>query len=202
MGLIDAFYSYKVYLFDLDNTLYDENRYLFESYKLVAKNISDITKIAYEEVFTNIINIFIRDGRSKLFDRLIECYALQGNSLNEFLEILRTITLEEKLVLFHKVKFVLKQLLEANKKIIIVTNGNPIQQQNKIRQIEWEGINNKIVFVYANEIVKKPSLKLFMFLKSKYNLIEGQTIMIGDSIIDETFASNSKISFINIKSLS
>ncbi len=48
---------------------------------------------------------------------------------------------------------------------------NPIQQKNKVKQIDWLGNESSIDFFYANEIKPKPSIDIFE-LKIKNNLVE------------------------------
>ncbi len=184
------FFSYKYYLFDLDNTLIDETQYLFAVYSKIAKDVS-LDKNEF-------INLFLNEGRDKLFNKIIKRNKLPDTCLQDFLYTLRNIKLPHKLVIFPSIFDLLKKLTILNKNILVVTNGNVNQQKNKIDQIDWQGIENDIQFVLANLIAPKPSMKLFNYLKKEYCLIEQETIMIGDSITDEEFARNSNISFQNV----
>lgn len=193
--------AFEAYLFDLDNTIYDENRYLLEIYKQIALRIADNTSIDHVSILEDIKLIYYKTGRDRLFDSLILKYKLRENILEEFLTTQRTHHLDEKIEIFPTIEKLLLNLKELNKTILIVTNGNPIQQRNKIDHIDWQGLKSYLKFVLADEIEKKPSLLLFQYIKRKYNIVESKTIMIGDSEVDMQFAKNSQIKFLNISDI-
>jgi phosphoglycolate phosphatase-like HAD superfamily hydrolase len=186
------FFSYNYYFFDLDNTLIDETEYLFAAYIKIAEEVS-LPK-------NELINLFLNEGRVRLFNKIIERNRLPDACLQNFLYSLRNVKLPHKLVIFPNILELLKKLTILNKNIFIVTNGNVVQQKNKIDQIDWQGIDNNFHFVFANLITPKPSVDLFNYLKKEYCLIEQETIMIGDSETDGEFARNSNISFHNVSS--
>lgn len=191
-------FSFKYYLFDLDNTIYDENHYLFEVYKRIAQRIEMQTTIDSDSILEDIKFHFLNSGRENLFNSIIVKYNLDNKSLDEFLLILRTIQLDFKLEIFQAVEHFIIKLLEHKKKILVVTNGNQNQQKNKIAQINWKGLDNHIQFVLAEEIERKPSKELFKYIKKKYKLEESESLMIGDSETDSKFAENSNIEFVNV----
>ena len=100
--------------------------------------------------------------------------------------------------LFSPIYNILPKIIDQSKMVFVITNGNIIQQKNKVRNIEWNLLDESLIFVYANEFKKKPSNKCFNYIKKKYLLSKDSTIMIGDSLIDKKFAKNSGISFMFI----
>lgn len=197
----DFLYSFDSYLFDLDNTIYDENVYLFEAYNRIAQEICDLTFKNPEKVAEEFKYIFIKEGRKNIFNKIIKKYKLSENLIPKFLSILRTCQLSRKIEIFPYIKLLLDQLNADSKRIFIVTNGNPDQQQNKINQIDWCGLDKKIIFILANTIEKKPSIKLYNVLKETYDLQKHSTIFIGDSEVDKEFAHNAQIRFIHVSEL-
>ena len=194
-------YSFNTYLFDLDNTIYDENIYLFEGYKKIALRIESITSVDHISIWEDIKLHFFKFGREGLFNSLIAKYNLKESSLDDFLKIQRTLRLGFKMELFPGIEKLLFRLQECKKNVLIVTNGNPSQQRNKINQINWKGLEPSVIFVLADEIVKKPSALLFQCIKKKYKIEESETLMIGDSDVDMKFANNSKIKFLNVSEM-
>ena len=187
----ENFFAFKNYLLDLDNTLIDEKQYLFAAYhKIALDNFLD---------YNEIINLFNKEGTKNLFNKILYRNNLPIVHLDSFLTTLRTIVLPFKLEIYPEVNSVLSQLTSLNKRIVIVTNGNIEQQINKMNQIEWNGLDKQINFELANLIAPKPSIELFNYLEEKYNLNKKETIIIGDSITDEEFATTSKICFQNVE---
>ncbi|MBK7636811.1 MAG: HAD hydrolase-like protein [Saprospiraceae bacterium] len=68
----------------------------------------------------------------------------------------------------------------------VITNGNVIQQKNKINSINWHGLKSKINFIFANEHAPKPDPSSFNFVKEQINF--KMAVYIGDSLSDEEFA--------------
>ena len=82
----------------------------------------------------------------------------------------------------------------------IITNGNVVQQENKIRQIQWKELCQPREVVFANNIEPKPSPGSFDYLANRYEL--GKTVYIGDAISDREFSKNASIDFICVNEIS
>ncbi len=192
------FSKYDLVIFDLDNTLYSEKDYLFQVYRKIADYTQEKYGISSDLSYIFFINYFIKQGRINLFDTFFEQNNIDSKEIETYLHIMRTITLDRKLELYPLiVKYVEKAQEKSN--VCIVTNGNPIQQRNKVAQIDWKGIKiNKIY--YANELAPKPSNEIFKLIKEDFSLIDtSKVLMLGDSIIDRDFAINIGADFINVK---
>ena len=181
---------------DLDDTLIYERDYLFSAYYKISaefgKNSREVLKI-YDYLRTN----FEQGKRSKLFNNLIDELEMPLTNLVLMLEILRNVKLKEKLNLVFEVKSILLELRKLNKQYIVITNGNPVQQANKINQINWEGYLQPADVIFANHYEPKPSpLSLDVLCKTKDR---ERILYIGDSDIDRDFAQNAGVSFYRLE---
>lgn len=192
------FKDYDLVIFDLDNTLYDENLYLFKGYLDIARYLSNkYSHIPFLECKMYLEVTFQREGRKFLFDKLFDKYKIV-DELEDCLKLMREVNFDSKIKLFKTSYLLLKDAINSTK-VCILTNGNPAQQKNKIRQIEWEGLLDDINIVFANEYAPKPSAKVFEdYIKNFYNINPANVLMIGDSKVDEEFAIEVGSSFINI----
>ena len=69
---ISDFYSYSLFIFDLDNTIYNEEDYLFQAYMAIAGKIAGkILSFKKEQLFDIIIDIYQKEGREKLFNKFL-----------------------------------------------------------------------------------------------------------------------------------
>jgi len=196
--MVKLFSDYDLYIFDLDNTIIDENSYLFYAYKEVANFLSVRTNFSQSILEEDLMKYYNEFGRYKLFNRILEKYKLPAVLLNEMLTILRKVKLNEKLQIYPEIYNLLGNLMNLEKVIYILTNGNKIQQKNKISQIEWKELKISNI-VFADDIVPKPSpLSVFYILKQS-KIPENRAILIGDSEADKKCALNSGIYFINVK---
>lgn len=84
-------------------------------------------------------------------------------------------------------------------KFFIVTNGNVLQQKQKIKLIE-KYFKTDYFVEYANITSPKPSVHSFLKLNNKFNF--SNPLFVGDSKVDQQFAYNACIPFVNVSDFS
>ena len=57
----------------------------------------------------------------------------------------------------------MQEIVVDRKKIFIVTNGNPEQQLNKIKQTEWHGLEPYLTCYFADEIAQNPKQTVLIY---------------------------------------
>ena len=191
--------KYDFFIFDLDDTLYPEIKYFDEAYKNISEFLAKKTKKKSFRIHKYLIDSFKETGRSKLFDNMFNFFGIDTKFLESILEIMRTYEANTKISLYSNMYTLLPIIINSSKKVFIVTNGNVIQQKNKVNNIEWKSLENELVFIYANEFKKKPSNRSFQYIKKIYTIKEDLTLMVGDSIFDKEYAENCKIDFMFIE---
>jgi phosphoglycolate phosphatase-like HAD superfamily hydrolase len=191
-----------LYIFDLDNTIYKEEDYLFQAYKAIADKFTKILPgQSKNDLFCILKDLFLKEGREKLFDKFLKNVGLDGSYLPDCLKILRSFVPEKPIEIDKKVKKILTSLKYQKKSVFILTNGNIVQQKNKIKHIQWDGLDKQIGFVFANEIEPKPSPAGIFHILKLTGIEKDRTILIGDSDIDLKCALNGGIAFANISDL-
>lgn len=196
--MLRNFYLYRAYIFDLDDTLYKETDYLFSAYKQIAAYINQKYGIDAEEIFLYLQERFLECGRRNIFDKMDKHFGIEAGNIGEYLEILRSHQPSGKIPLFYEMKKLLYWLIKMKKQIFVLTNGNVQQQKNKIKHIDWAGIND-INFVFANEIEPKPSPKAVELIMNENNISKRDIVLIGDSYVDRMCARNAEIDFVSVK---
>ncbi len=168
-----------ILLFDLDNTLYDENFFLFSVFEEIASILS------VEHLVDSRSNIsfflktqFLTFGRTGLLNKLISRYDLDISLINQFLEVYRSHFAELRL-------FPEYEDFDFSGSILI-TNGNIRQQLNKIKSL---GLDSRFMKIFTLEGEnKKPS----PWVKGELRLNADQIpYYIGDSSTDFVFSRNS-----------
>ena len=187
--------KYSYFLIDLDNTVYDENEYLFEAYENISQYLEKLTLAEASIINEYLVTNFLNEGRSNLFDKLLNHFNLNSEIISELLTILRTFSPKKKIELFPEAYRFMDSIISANKEIFIVTNGNVIQQRNKVNNINWRNLDSKIRFLFANEFKPKPSIDSFLQLKELHGIDNNNCVMIGDSEVDLNYAKNCQIAF-------
>ena len=192
--------EFSLVIFDLDNTLYPENEFLFPAYKAIARLVSDKDGVNAADAENFLINNFLKEGRRNLFDRFISEFGLKNSGLNDFLKTLRSHKSETKIKLTPQLSKILEACIEKNIKVAVVTNGNPEQQRNKIDSIEWKGMLPELFIVYADETERKPSPKPLQIVLKKFETSGVNALFIGDDKVDESAANAAGIRFLHAQS--
>lgn len=194
-------HKYKAYIFDLDNTLYPEKDYLYQIYYLIGIYLAERENVDAKAITDFLIKEFENAGRRSLFNKVLQEFKLNMEYLPDLLEIQRKAKLPLKLYLYRDVYEVLKKIEETSASLFILTNGNTDQQLNKIRQLEWLGLDKRIKVYFAAEYAPKPAPDAVVHILTTQNFQREEIIFIGDSIEDESCAKSSGVDFIHISEI-
>lgn len=181
-------------IFDLDNTIYRETKFLFYAYKQISISLEKKYSVNSLDVFQYLSNTFKTAGREKILNKLQLKLGIKDDHFTDFcLNILRDTIVSPRIEPFQYFNDFIN--LTCQMQVFIITNGNPNQQKNKIKSILW-GSKVGILPIYANEYSPKPDPASFYYLKEKYQL--NNPAYVGDNEIDFTFAKNCKMGFIEV----
>jgi FMN phosphatase YigB (HAD superfamily) len=198
---LEDFHRFAVYLFDLDDTLYAEAAYLESAYRGIAREADKDWGIPWRDTLAYLTDSFREEGRAGLFDRLHGRLAAAGATVPEreryvgsCLQILRSHPC--RLSLYPHAHEVLKGVRDRGCPALVVTNGNPRQQRNKVAGIDWRGEDAFLEFHYAAETAPKPDPSLFLrIIQPRHGLDRSRYLFVGDSESDHLFARNCGIAF-------
>ncbi len=191
--------SKKAFVFELDNVLYPEKDYLLQVYYLFSNFLeytetyppaSDLTqffKKAYEHAGPNLI-----------FDKAKEAFGIDEKYRENFIRLHREAKLPLKLLLFKEMLRLLQDIVVDRKEIFIVTEGDPLQQLNKIRHIEWNGLEKYLRVYFTDEVKPKPAPDVLLEILRQYNLSTIDVLVAGVDPLDAIFAENAGIDFVKV----
>ena len=180
-----------LYIFDLDNTLIDEKFYVLSKFKLLLdREIKDNflkqeIQDYFEQNFANkrkrIIQVINKKFKTKIEVDLYKYYLREADDENSLKIINNSVTRIEEL------KF-------QGKEIWICTNGNPLQQINKITKLQ-NLLSFELKVLYCDNIKPKPSPKSVRRILKISQKSRRQSIFIGDAWTDCLAASLAGIEF-------
>jgi phosphoglycolate phosphatase-like HAD superfamily hydrolase len=127
---------------------------------------------------------------------LKEKYSLHEKYRQNFRHLNINAKLPLKLLLDEGLLTFMQDIVVDRKKIFILTNGNPEQQLNKIKQTEWHGLEPYLTCYFADEIAPKPETDSLDLLIKNHNLQRRNILMIGNSEVDRQCADASGIDLI------
>ena len=170
----------KVIIFDLDDTLYNERTYVFEAFKNVATYISEKYKLDFEILYKDIIDIFYKEGRGRIFNLICEKY-----KLSEDIEVLVKVyrdTEPKEIELYEDAKDFISYTKNKGYKLGIITDGMASVQWKKIKALNLESLIDKIVI--SDELGRenwKPSEMPYKEILNYFEINPKEAVYIGDN---------------------
>jgi len=184
------------FIFELDDVLYPEKDYLYQIYYLFASFL-EYTELLDAKVLTDLmVKTYEEDGRDAVFNRVQERFQFDEKYRENFERLQLNARLPLKLLLYADMLELLQQIVVDRKKIFIVTNGNPEQQLNKIRHMEWNGLEKYLVCYFADEIAPKPEPDTIYKLINDHGLQRREMVIAGNTEADVLCAQACGIDFI------
>tara|TARA_Y100000294_G_C8490451_1_gene310590 strand:+ start:307 stop:963 length:657 start_codon:yes stop_codon:yes gene_type:complete len=166
----------KVIILDLDDTLYNYLEFVKQGFKNVANFIEKETKISKNKIYKDLINIYFKQNTNRVFNTLKKKYKIKIN-INKCILIYRYS--ERKIKPY---KDAIHFLKKYKKKIYLVTDGNKIVQENKIKFLKLRKFFKKIYKTNHYGLkYNKPSLHCFNLIKEMENCNFNELIYIGDN---------------------
>lgn len=188
----------KGFIFELDNVLFPERDYLLQVYYLFSNFIEFTETVPSASELVNFLKAaYEAHGPCDLFEKASQMFGIDQKYKEHFEKLHYTARLPLKLVIFEPILSLLQELVIDRKQLFLVTNGKPEVQLNKVKQVEWNGLEKYLVVYFANEIKPKPDTDVLELILGKHQLLRKDLVMIGYSDIDEEFASASGVDFIN-----
>ncbi len=185
----------KAFIFELDNVLYPEKDYLLQVYYLFASFL-EYKELLDAKVLTKLMTDTYNEGNNYIFDRVQEKFMIDEAYRYNFNLLHTTARLPLKLLLYKDALNLLQEIVIDRKQIFILTNGNPEQQLNKIKQTEWHGLENYLTVYFADEIMPKPEPDALHYILKTHNLERRDVLMIGNSETDELCAGAAGVDYL------
>lgn len=127
-----------VYCFELDDVLYPKKDYLLQVYYLFSNFIAFTEGLPSAQDMTEFMkNTYLNQGEDQVLPLLQETFGIGENYKENFRRLQANAQLPLKLVLFGEIETLLLSLHDKQKKIAILTKGNPVEQLNKLKHIDW-----------------------------------------------------------------
>jgi len=195
----------KVIGFDLDNTLYDQRKFEFESFQIISKMVSINFNIDEIQYFNNLKHLHLQGENQYLFDKaFIQCNGcLKSNWENfvtkEILPSYRNFS-PKKLKLFSGMREKIIKLKNSNLKLVLITNGNKKVQNNKIEALKIRKYFDLILI--SDEFSpkrRKPDIFMFMQALEFFSVSGIEMAYVGDDLIRDKACDKLGIKFIHYK---
>jgi phosphoglycolate phosphatase-like HAD superfamily hydrolase len=191
--------SKKAFVFELDNVLYPVKDYDLQVYYLFANFLE------YHEAFppaSDLVQfmkkVYENYGPDKIFDKAKEVFVFDEKHREGFERLHQEARLPLKLLLYQNMLTLLQEMVVDRKHIFIATAGDPHQQLNKIRHIEWHGLEQYLKVYFIDEIQPKPAAGCLFQLMEENSLKVADLLFVGAGPSDEMFAAAAGIDYLAV----
>ncbi|AOM78651.1 HAD family hydrolase [Pedobacter steynii] len=191
----------QAFVFELDDVLYPEKDYLLQVYYLFAQFIEYGEQLNATEILQFMQEKYLSDGHEGLFEQTAAKFDIPLKYQLNFDLLLQNARLPLKLLVFNKALTFLQEIVARGKQLFLFVDGDPVMQLNKIRQIEWNGLENHLVVYFAAEIQAKPAAAGLELIMDKHTLKQEDILFVGKEGLDRECASNAKIDFLEVNKL-
>ncbi|MGZ3752039.1 MAG: HAD family hydrolase [Mucilaginibacter sp.] len=184
------------FVFELDDVLYPEKDYLYQVYYLFGSFLEYTEQIEAKEATDYMVVTYLEQSKDSVFENLMGKFNLDEKYKANFDHLGKTAKLPLKLLLYEDMLKLLQEIVVDRKKIFVVTNGDPDQQLNKIKQTDWNGLEPYLTCYFANEMRPKPETDAIDLLIKDHNLQRRNIVMIGQTDADAQCAEAAGIDFV------
>lgn len=167
-----------IFIFDLDDVLYNELTYVRSGFKVVSKYLSKHYSLSEKDIFNSMI-AFLEQSRTRVFNKTLDQYGILTKvKVQQCLSIYRSHKPDIKLD--KDAAFTINKLRNYPK--YIVTDGNKLVQSNKIKAL---GLQKTIKYSYITHRYglqhAKPSPYCFLKIIQSENISPKEAVYIGDN---------------------
>src|SRR5690606_17330074 len=169
----------KALIFGLDDVIFPKRDYLLQVYYLFA-NLLEYTETVplANDLTTFFKTAYEHHGEDGLFDRAAEAFGIDAKYKENFDRLHATAQLPLKLLIYEPVYALMKEWNDNAKRLIVLTSGNPVMQLNKLKHMEWKGLD-RVVKDYFSEELEAQQTDPCEFLLKDNDLPASQVLYIG-----------------------
>ena len=193
--------TYGSFVFDLDDVIYPERDYLLQVYYLFANFMEYTEQLNAQEIVDFMKAEYEQAVAVGIFDKAAARFNIPEQYKKNFSLLHRTAKLPLKLLVFEPVMKFMQDLVVDRKQLFLLVSGDPEQQLNKIRQVEWMGLQQYLRVYFSAEFAQKPSTEGLSYLIEQHELKPEEVLVIGKRNADEEMAGLLGIKFLEVDKL-
>ncbi|WP_256004914.1 HAD family hydrolase [Pedobacter deserti] len=197
----DYLNSKSAFVFELDDVLYPEKDYLLQVYYLFAQFMEYGEQVSASEMVPFMQQVYQTEGADEVFGKTAARFGLPEKYRLNFELLMHSAKLPLKLLLFQEILQFLQTVVVERKHIFLFTNGDASTQLNKIRQVEWHGLEQYLKVYFAAESELKPSPAGLLQILDEHQLDRADVLLVGRNEADRICAEQAGVDFLNVEKL-
>lgn len=188
----------QAFIFELDNVIYPEKDYLLQVYYLFAQFIEYGEQLDASDIVKYMQAQYLADGPDNLFEKTAAEFKIPEKYKVNYDLVMQNAKLPLKLLIYNKVLTFLQEIVAAGKQVFLFVDGDSLMQLNKIRQVEWNGLEKNLIVYFSEESEPKPSTKGIEMILERHELKPDQMVLIGTKTADQECAVKANMAYLPI----
>lgn len=167
----------KVFAFELDDVLFKKADYDLQVYYLFAHFLEfNLGFTMASDLVPFMKKVYEEQGPKAVFDQVSKRYGIDRSLLQNLERLQVNAQLPLPLILFPEMEQLLLQLFEQKKEVALLTKGNPAEQINKVKHMDWGKVKpyTNLLKIYFIDELKFRSLDPLTFLAEDYKVSAGE----------------------------
>lgn len=196
MAFEDLLAKKQAFIFGLDNVIYPEKDYYLQVYYLFSGFMEYTELYEAKTMLSFMQQLYSTSGREEMFEKTAEKFAIDLKYKENFDQLHETAKLPLKLLLYAQVLAFMQEIIIERKAVYLLVPDNPGMQLNKIRQMEWHGMESYLKVYFAEESAPFPSIENlgFLFNGSQYHTKD--VLYIGNTDDEQYLAEMAGVDFL------
>ena len=167
-----------VFVFELDNVLYPEKDFFLQVYYLFGQFVEYSEQTDASAILKYMQQMYLEHGHEGIFEKTASHFGIPEKYKLNFDLLQRNVRLPLKLLLFDPCLAFLNAIVKVQKPIFLLASGNPEAQLNKIRQVDWQGLEKYLTVYFVEEIAASVSDKGLAYLIEQHGLTGKKILLI------------------------
>ncbi|RZJ76437.1 MAG: HAD family hydrolase [Flavobacterium sp.] len=201
MAFEDIIKDSKAFVLGLDNIVYPEKDYLLQVYYLFSEFMAYSEQADANQILAFMKTEFEQTGVEEIFEKTASNFNLPDKYKANFDLLHQNARLPLKLLLYKQVLTFLQEVIVERKNIFLLVDGDPAMQLNKIKQTEWNGLDQYMKLYFTAEFKPKPNANSLQFIMESNEVFQADILLIGNAETDELFAQNAGVKYFNVTKL-
>lgn len=191
----------RAFIFGLDNVLYPEKDYLLQVYYLFSEFMEYTSQLNAKSIMEFMQQEYAEHGDVDIFEKTAVKFDIQDKYKSNFELLHENARLPLKLLLFREILMFLQEIVVERKEIYVLVTGKPMVQLNKIKQLEWHGLEGYLKVYFSEELEPSLTDKSINFIVDEQLLNKDEVLYIGVSSKDKGAAENAGMEFLDVTKL-
>lgn len=193
--------GHDAFVFDLDNVLYPEKDFLLQVYYLFGQFVEYSEQIEATAILTFMQQTYLEQGHEGVFEKTAIKFNIPEKYKLNFDLLQRNVRLPLKLLLFDAILQFLQAIVVERKPVFLLVSGHPEAQLNKIKQVDWQGLESYLTVYFSEEIAGGQADRGLAYVVDQHQLRGKKLLVIGKDKGAELANPNVTITFLQVDRL-